>query len=387
MKMPGGIFHIDGDGRLVELTEQAYDSESLLQKLLADYPALLAGDQISSDDPRRWLLVRREAGIPDREHGHDRWSVDHLFLDQDAIPTFVEVKRSTDTRIRREVVGQLLDYAANAAVYWPVERIQSDFERSCEEREEDPSEQLALFLDEDQEPDGFWEQARTHLQAGRLRLLFVADRIPTELRRVVEFLNGQMERTEVLAVEIKQYTNATGGRSLVPRVIGQTANSESAKKSVRAPGHRWDESSFLEDLKQKSGETALAVARSLIAWARQELGEPRWGNGATMGSFTVGFNHGGDRHVLFDVWSNGGVSIRFQRLKRVGAAFKEQSRRRELMDELNQIDGVRIPEPEKWPGFRLELLATDDAMRQFLATMRGVADKIQGAQAGAADAA
>jgi len=40
-------------------------------------------------------------------------------LDQDAIPTIVEVKRSTDTRIRREVVGQMLGYAANAVVYCP----------------------------------------------------------------------------------------------------------------------------------------------------------------------------------------------------------------------------------------------------------------------------
>lgn len=37
--------------------------------------------------------------------------MDHLFVDQDAIPTLVEVKRSSDTRIRREVVGQLLEYS------------------------------------------------------------------------------------------------------------------------------------------------------------------------------------------------------------------------------------------------------------------------------------
>ena len=53
-------------------------------------------------------------GIPGDEDGGGRWSLDHLFLDQDANPTLVEVKRSTDTRIRREVVGQVLDYVANA---------------------------------------------------------------------------------------------------------------------------------------------------------------------------------------------------------------------------------------------------------------------------------
>jgi hypothetical protein len=41
------------------------------------------------------------------------WSLDHLVVDQDAVPTFVEVKRASDTPARREVVAQMLDYAAN----------------------------------------------------------------------------------------------------------------------------------------------------------------------------------------------------------------------------------------------------------------------------------
>ena len=112
--MSGGIYLVQGDGQLVEMTEQDYTSEDRLQELLAKYPNLLAGDQIDSNEPRRWLLVSREVSLASEEDGAGRWSVDHLFLDQDAIPTIVEVKRSTDTRIRREVVGQMLDYAANA---------------------------------------------------------------------------------------------------------------------------------------------------------------------------------------------------------------------------------------------------------------------------------
>src|SRR5690606_7076339 len=89
---------------LIEMTERPYDSESLLQKLLADYPALLAGDQGDDAAPRRWILIKREAAVPDREGSTGRWSTDHVFLDQDGIPTLVEVKRSNDTRIRREVI-------------------------------------------------------------------------------------------------------------------------------------------------------------------------------------------------------------------------------------------------------------------------------------------
>src|SRR5262249_39244062 len=114
-----------GRGDLVEMREQPYDSEDVLQELIARHPNLLAGDQMDNAAPRRWLLVTREMGVPDEQDGGDRWSLDHLFLDQDAVPTLVEVKRSSDTRVRREVVGQMLDYAANAVVYWPVEAIRS----------------------------------------------------------------------------------------------------------------------------------------------------------------------------------------------------------------------------------------------------------------------
>src|SRR5690606_23451158 len=65
----------------------------------------------------------REAVIPDTPGGAGRWAVDHLLLDQDGRPTFVEVKRSTDTRIRREVVGQMLDYAANATQHWSLDHV------------------------------------------------------------------------------------------------------------------------------------------------------------------------------------------------------------------------------------------------------------------------
>ena len=141
-----------------------------------------------------------------------------MFLDQDAIPTIVEVKRSTDTRIRREVVGQMLDYAANAVVYWPVDRLCARFE----EGHEDSEQQLMDVLgDPNADLEDFWQKVKTNLQAGRVRLIFVADKIPTELRRVVEFLNQQMDPAEVLAVEIKQYVGGNM-KTLVPRIIGQT---------------------------------------------------------------------------------------------------------------------------------------------------------------------
>lgn len=116
------IFQMQGD-KLVEMREQLYDTEALLQDFLSQYPALLVGEQMDQIAPRRWLLVQSEIGVPDQLNGASRWALDHLFLDQDARPTFVEVKGSTNTQIRREVIGQMLDYAANATAYWPGERL------------------------------------------------------------------------------------------------------------------------------------------------------------------------------------------------------------------------------------------------------------------------
>src|SRR5687768_8291469 len=107
--MSDRIYAINKDGSFTSLDYADYDSEALLQRLLAEYPDLLSGGDVSTASSRRWLLVAREHGVPGEAGGSDRWSLDHLFLDQAAIPTLVEVKRSSDTRIRREVVGQMLD--------------------------------------------------------------------------------------------------------------------------------------------------------------------------------------------------------------------------------------------------------------------------------------
>ena len=224
--MTGKIYLIQSNNTLQALSQQPYPNEDLFQSLLEQYPDLLAGDQMDEANPRRWLLVAREVGVPGEEGGSNQWSLDHLFLDQDAIPTLVEVKRASDTRIRREVVGQMLDYAANAVVYWPVETIRARFEATCEKRGDDPA-QLILELmtaspDDETVVEVFWDQVKTNLQAAKIRMVFVADEIPPELRRIVEFLNAHMDPVEVLAVEIKQYVGE-GLRTLVPRVVGQTA--------------------------------------------------------------------------------------------------------------------------------------------------------------------
>lgn len=362
--MPGGIYLLRDDDDLVEMTERPYDSEARLQTLLARHPSLLAGDQINSSEPRRWLLISREMAIPGEEAGEARWALDHLFLDQDGVPTLVEVKRSSDTRLRREVVGQMLDYAANAVRYLPLETIRARFQARCDEQGRPTDDVLreALGLTEDSE--AFWQRVKTNLQAGRVRLLFVADEIPQELRRIVEFLNEQMDPADVMAIEIKQYVGQSL-RTLVPRVFGLTAEAEQRKATAR-PSRQWDEASFFQELEREGGGAEANVARQILEWARPLVTRVYWGRGIQSGSFVPILNHKGRDHQLFAVWTTGTLSLYFY-VYASKPPFNSEAKRLALLDRLNAISGISLPRDAigKSPTIPLTSLAASGALRQF----------------------
>ena len=202
------------------MIETPFVTEEVLQILLARYPDLLPGDQINPERPLRWLLVARELGIPGGVAESDRWNLDHLFLDQDGIPTFVECKRASNTQVRREVVFQMLDYAANGIEYWSVDHLrQAAAETAGLSNRSLDEEVRRLLLQEDADIEMFWRKVEQNLRSDRVRLIFVTDNPPKELRKQVEFLNRQMRDVEVLLVEIKQFLGE-GQKAMVPRIIG-----------------------------------------------------------------------------------------------------------------------------------------------------------------------
>lgn len=325
--MFGTIYLDRGDAGMVALTETAYDSEALLQGLLEKYPALLAGEQMTEGAARRWLLVRREAAMAAGETA-GTWYVDHLFLDQDGIPTLVEVKRSSDARIRREVVGQMLDYAAGCG-QWTVEDLRARFEAgsAAEER-------MAEFLGEE-ERAGFWEKVRLNLASRRLRLVFVADEIPAELRRVVEFLAEQFRSVEIYAVEVRKF--ACGEEKVyVPQLVSRPKESPASAVA----GRQWDEASFFEALRGASAED-VAVARRLVEWSRRWMPALWYGKGTTQGSIVPQMVLGnGSKPVLFALWSSGAVEMYFQHMG--VPPLDRMEVRVELMERLNRIPGIQI---------------------------------------------
>jgi len=352
--MNPGIFLIQENDELVEMNEEPYKSEDLLQTLLAKYPALLAGNQINPSAPRKWLFIERESGVPSEKGGSDRWSADHLFLDQEAVPTIVEVKRSSDTRIRREVVGQMLDYAANAVVYWPIERMRETF-RTTHSATAD--EELDKFLDGRMEAEDFWRLANENLQKKKVRLLFVADEIPIELQRIVEFLNEQMRETEVLAVEIKQYVGGEH-KGLVPRVIGQTA--DAIKIKDRKPPKATAEE-IIDAIRQESPEGA-GIAQRIVDWSFKQ--EHFSELSTTANNITPQFNVNSTIFRPFVIQTDHKVHVWIAEIKRT-PPFNVEENWREFRRRLDEM-GVSFPERPRYSGVILSTFANDHTLTKFL---------------------
>lgn len=217
-------------GELRATDETPFVDEDELQRLIATNPELLGGEQIDGGEAKRWALIKREQEVPPGEDTPGWWSLDHLFVDQDAVLTLVECKRGSNTDLRRKVVAQMLDYAAHSR-FWRAAELREEFE-SRHESEANAQEALAHLLAKSPdeisigEVDEFWTRVQTNLEARRIRLLFVADDIPDALVNIIKFLNEKMPDTDVLAVQIKRYKGELAPTTYVPRIIGQDGSAE-----------------------------------------------------------------------------------------------------------------------------------------------------------------
>lgn len=67
------VYVVDVQGASEPMKRIRCKNEDLeLQRLLEQNYDLLPGEQIDPDDPRRWMLVKREMGVPNPSTGSDR---------------------------------------------------------------------------------------------------------------------------------------------------------------------------------------------------------------------------------------------------------------------------------------------------------------------------
>jgi hypothetical protein len=217
--------------------------------------------------------------------------------------------------------------------------------------------------------EDFWAQAKVNLQAGRLRLVFIADVIPAELRRIIEFLNYQMDPAQAMGIEVNQYIGGYADatlRTLVPTVVGQTAEAE-RKKSVSREVTQWDEQSFFASLRLRNPDEE-RVARALYEWAVERGLRVWWGKGQRDGSMNPLWDDPrGFHQFTFAVWLNGSVAVQFGPMQR-RPPFDTLDARMDLLRRLNAIGGISIgtDKIDKYPSIKTMMLADPGIRQAFL---------------------
>jgi hypothetical protein len=372
------IYTIREDGTTETMKRvRCTNEDSEIQALLERNLDLIPGDQIDPDDPRRWLLIKREMPVPDPSTGSDRWSIDFLIVDQDAVPTFVECKRFADTRSRREIVGQMFEYAANGHYYWTSDIIRGYAEESAAKRGQNLDESIrALHPSNEESIEAFFSRVQENLREGQLRIVFFLEESPMELRSVVDFLNRQMERSEVLLVEARQY-ELNKQRVVAPMLFGYTEQARQVKRSVtvNTPSSRkkWDKSSFIAEARSRLGDQQAKTLETIYKQI-QDIGyDISWGTGANTGSFGIKALNICPRSLL-TIYSNGNMALNFGWINGSDIAEKARDYFAEL---IREKVGIRVQDDymKKYPGYPItewapHMMDVVEVLKQLLAEFR-----------------
>ena len=317
-----GVFVLTESQGLVALTPSEFVREDDFQQLLENIPrcfpaasrnhigATLAPDQARDGGSRRGRRFRPMVARPPFRRSGGRAD----FGGGKAAERYPATTRGggSDVGLR----GQCRRVSAGGA---SARRIRTGLYRKGSAPEEVIRDRLTI----DTDPEALWQQVKTNLQAGRIRMLFVADKIPAELRRIVEFLNEQMNPAEVLALELRQF-QGEASRRLCRRFMVRPKGAQ-RKNRARHCGN---------GMKHRSAPTSnVGMVRYFThrtknsGWIKTNTDEPFYGRGSKDGSVgLVVIAHGLRSSPLF-LWTYGTVEIAFPYMKK---PFDDAAKREEL---------------------------------------------------------
>jgi hypothetical protein len=274
--------------------------EDALQTLLEENPNLIPGKQIapSSESPPKFVLLRREMPI-------SGWSLDHLFVDQYGVPTLVEAKLMQNPESRREVIGQVIEYAANASDLWSEGRARSHAEDYYRDKNQSLTETLLASFGDDLSIDDFWDTFEENLKEGKIRLIIAGDQIRPRVRRMIEYLNWEMNNVEIYGLDITCYGNDEHSLVIVPRIIGQT-QATADRKSERRKTTKWTAELCESTLQSMEPDNIRDRLLTVLHWAIQH--DSFMSSQAQALSFSVSNRHG-KRQMGFTIEGGGFICL------------------------------------------------------------------------------
>lgn len=148
-------------------------------------------------------------------------SIDNFMVTPSGLPVLVECKLWRNPEGRREVVGQILDYAKELS-RWTASDLQREVSRRLK-REGNLLLDLVREAGHEVDEIGFNDALTLNLRRGRFLLLIVGDGIREGVEAIAEYLQAHAGLHFTLGlVEMPIYVAPDGKRVVVPRVLART---------------------------------------------------------------------------------------------------------------------------------------------------------------------
>jgi hypothetical protein len=149
-------------------------------------------------------------------------SIDNFMVTPSGLPVLVECKLWRNPEARREVVGQILDYAKELS-RWSSSDVQREVSHRLK-RAGNPLLDMVRAVDPEVDERQFNDALTANLRRGRFLLLIVGDGIREGAEAIAEYLQIHAGLHFSLGlVELPIYVMPNGDRLVAPRVLARTA--------------------------------------------------------------------------------------------------------------------------------------------------------------------
>lgn len=215
----------------IALDERAFN-EGWIQKLIHDNPNILPVNEIETGFSPL-IPIGREVST-------NAGNIDNLFISPEGYVTIVETKLWRNPEARREVVGQILDYAKelNKWTFTDLDNSVKTFNQLYNNNAEGilSTVHKQIELDETEE-QLFIDNISKNLKRGRFLLLIVGDGIRESVEDMVEYLTQYPQLYFTLALielQIFAFNKTDNSKIIIPQLITRTR--EITRAIVRIEG-------------------------------------------------------------------------------------------------------------------------------------------------------
>ena len=264
----------DADGKVRVLTSEAFRYEEVLQNRIAEIPTLIPLAEVTDQDVDHVTI------------GHE-WpagtgAADVVLLGSDAVMTIVETKLKRNPESRREVIAQVLEYAAYVSEWTIIDvaKHAGDFFKTANAAPETANktfdEVIAGLLEEtDQTVESFKASIEQNLRQKRIRLIVAVDEVGEQAQKIITFINSYSS-FDIYLLQISAYPDKDGRQIFVPALHGYARKVPTTRQRID-----WDWDKFGSELRWTAEQ--IDLARTLNA--RLERVSSSWHP-------EVKFNHG-----------------------------------------------------------------------------------------------